>query len=247
MGPLPEGSPRPGFWVILCLTLAAMLVANLVVGTAFSMWRALNPDKLAAYQANVAIPFVRYGSALILQTALLLAAARLNATSPQKYLGLIWPPARDLLIGVTALLFFLIAFHSPLFVSLFYGSTLATKLVSSHSLGAYRAAADSGLLTLFSVFLIVVIPVGEEIAFRGFLFRGWSESPIGVTGTILLTSLLWSLTHIPSTPVLIFETFCLGVLFGWLRWRSHSTVLPIVLHSLMNLAVLVETAILATR
>jgi membrane protease YdiL (CAAX protease family) len=30
------------------------------------------------------------------------------------------------------------------------------------------------------------------------------------------------------------QTFCIGALFGWLRWRSESTVVTIVLHMLVN-------------
>jgi membrane protease YdiL (CAAX protease family) len=39
----------------------------------------------------------------------------------------------------------------------------------------------------------------------------------------------------------------LGVMLGWVRWRSRSIVIPIVLHSQANLVVIVEAAILLSR
>jgi uncharacterized protein len=104
------------------------------------------------------------------------------------------------------------------------------------------------MVAVFAIFTIIVAPVSEEIMFRGFLFRGWSEPPVGVTGTIFLTSLLFSLEHIPGNgPLFVVETFCLGVMFGWLRWCSGSIVIPIAIHSLTNLVVDVELAILVSH
>jgi hypothetical protein len=41
------------------------------------------------------------------------------------------------------------------------------------------------------------------------------------------------------------EIFVLGLVFGWLRWRSGSTILTTLLHAAVNGMALVEVAALA--
>ena len=101
---------------------------------------------------------------------------------------------------------------------------------------AYRASRAAGLLPLMWVAFVIAAPVGEEILFRGFVFRGWAASPLGVPGTILLTSLIFSALHMAQYDWFgVFQTFCLGSLFGWLRWYSGSTSVTILLHMGVNL------------
>ena len=48
------------------------------------------------------------------------------------------------------------------------------------------------LLATTALAAVVVAPVTEELIFRGFLHRGWERSRLGVSGTIILTSVLVS-------------------------------------------------------
>jgi hypothetical protein len=82
---------------------------------------------------------------------------------------------------------------------------------------------------------VVVAPVGEEITFRGFLFRGWAASRLGVSGTILLSALTFTALHAHYDWFETLQVFLIGTLFGWLRWRSGSTTLTILLHLVANL------------
>jgi membrane protease YdiL (CAAX protease family) len=100
---------------------------------------------------------------------------------------------------------------------------------------AYRAAKLAGTLPIFWLTLVVVAPIAEEVVFRGFLYRGWTHSSLGVMGTILVTSTLFGLLHIQYTWIGIVFCALSGVLFGWARWRSGTTTLPILLHVLFNL------------
>ena len=76
-------------------------------------------------------------------------------------------------------------------------------------------------------------PVQEELFFRGFLYRGLSTA-IGPWVTILLTSAVWSVIHLQYNLFFLAEIFLLGVTFGWLRMRSGSTILTLLLHGTMN-------------
>jgi membrane protease YdiL (CAAX protease family) len=79
--------------------------------------------------------------------------------------------------------------------------------------------------------------------FRGFLFRGWAASPLGAPGTIILTSLVFAVAHTQYDWFGAFQTFCMGALFGALRWRSGSTTLTIMLHVAINFVATLWTAL----
>ena len=91
---------------------------------------------------------------------------------------------------------------------------------------------------------VVAAPIGEEFMFRGFLFRGWAGSPLGVTGTIVVTSAIWAAIHVQYDWFGIGQVFCLGLLFGWVRARSGSLLLTMMMHALCNIAATVETAVI---
>ena len=77
----------------------------------------------------------------------------------------------------------------------------------------------------------------------GFVFRGWAASPLGVVGTIAVTSSLFAIAHTQYDWFGTFQTFCMGALFGWLRWRSGSTTVTIMLHMVINFVATVWTAL----
>ena len=77
--------------------------------------------------------------------------------------------------------------------------------------------------------------VGRDILARGFLYRGWSESKLGVAGAIFLSSLAWTSLHLQYDWFFFGEVFSIGLLLGYLRYRTNSTWLTIVLHGINNL------------
>ena len=68
----------------------------------------------------------------------------------------------------------------------------------------------------------------EEFFARGFLYRGWSESFLGSTGAIVLSSLVWTALHLQYDWFFLGEVFSIGLLLGYIRYRSHSTWLTMV-------------------
>ena len=81
--------------------------------------------------------------------------------------------------------------------------------------------------------LVILAPVAEETLFRGFLFRGWAAS-LGVPGTVALTATLFALAHTQYRWNHLIYIFFVGLLLGWLRHRSHSTILTIGIHAFFN-------------
>jgi hypothetical protein len=123
---------------------------------------------------------------------------------------------------------------------------LAGADMASDAIAQYRSAQTVGDPVWLPLFLawpsFIAAPLVEESIFRGFLWRGWKVSQLGARGTWLLSSLVFSAYHIPkvigSNPlqagIILFEDFLLGLLFGWLRWRSGSTFPGMVGHFAYN-------------
>ena len=85
--------------------------------------------------------------------------------------------------------------------------------------------------------------LGEETIFRGFLFRGWLRAPRDVWPVIIGTSLFWAFIHVQYDWYAIAQVFVFGVLLGWLRCVTGSTILTMVLHAMINCEGMLETFI----
>jgi membrane protease YdiL (CAAX protease family) len=88
---------------------------------------------------------------------------------------------------------------------------------------------------------ILVAPAGEEVMFRGFLFRGWVRSEQSAWPAIIVISVLWAMLHIQYDWTGMLQIFIIGLFLGWMRWRSGSLVLTYLLHALFNLEGTIET------
>jgi membrane protease YdiL (CAAX protease family) len=109
----------------------------------------------------------------------------------------------------------------------------------------YRTARESGMLPFVLLAILVAAPVTQELLFRGFLLRGWAASRLGAIGAVPLTAAVWAVMHVQYDWITISQVFGLGLLFGWLRIRSGSTVTTILLHALYSAVAVIQAAILA--
>ena len=99
-----------------------------------------------------------------------------------------------------------------------------------------KTARDDGAIWLLVFAFCVAAPITEEFFARGFLYRGWSELFLRVPGAIVLSSLVWTGLHLQYNWYFLGEVFSIGLLLGYLRYRSHSIWLTIILHGLNNLS-----------
>jgi membrane protease YdiL (CAAX protease family) len=168
--------------------------------------------------------------------AILLAlwiAIRGTRTPVIDYLALRGASRKDFLIGLVGL------------VVIIMGWDLMSRLIGHEvepgfMLDVLKSARADGALWLLVIALCVAAPVSEELLARGFLYRGWSESFLQVPGAIVLSSLVWTAMHMQYEWYFFGEVFCLGLWFGYLRCRSGSTWLTIVLHGLNNFGAVVQ-------
>jgi sodium transport system permease protein len=93
----------------------------------------------------------------------------------------------------------------------------------------------SPVITLLSIALIT--PIGEEIAFRGYLFAAF-ESKKHPTRVIFISAALFAAFHVVAPGVLSFERFApsffLGLILGLVRQRSGSIWPSLVIHVVHN-------------
>jgi membrane protease YdiL (CAAX protease family) len=170
--------------------------------------------------------------------AALWISIRVSRTPFADYLALRWPSWINLLIGVAALFVLVMGWD---LLSRATGREVAPGFMGE----VLKSARADGALWLLVIAFTVAAPITEEFFARGFLYRGWSESFLGPVGAIILSSVVWTALHLQYDWFFFGEVFSIGLLLGYLRYRSNSTWLTVVVHGLNNLAAVVQTIWLA--
>jgi uncharacterized protein len=221
---------------------AAMLVGQIAVVAGFLIQQG-GPIDGAAIVRVAGNGFVIAFSVILELPAVLAAlwiAIRLSRTPFADYLALRWTSWTNVLIGVVSLLALVLGWEG---LSQIIGRDSAPGFM----IDVLKSARTDGALWLLVIAFAIVAPMSEELLVRGFLYRGWSESVLGSVGAIFLSSLVWTAVHLQYAldwfPFL--EVFSIGLLLGYLRYRTRSTWLTIILHGLNNLGAVVQTFLLA--
>jgi membrane protease YdiL (CAAX protease family) len=161
-------------------------------------------------------------------------ATRLSRTPFADYLALRWTSWQNFLIGAIGLAVLVGGWD-------LLSRSLGREVTPGFMGDVLKSAQADGALWLLVVAFCVAAPMSEEVLARGFLYRGWSESRLGVVGAIILSSLAWTSVHMQYDWFFFGEVFCIGLWLGYLRYRSKSTWLTIVIHGLNNTAATVQT------
>lgn len=105
-----------------------------------------------------------------------------------------------------------------------------------------RAVRSSDFIIFMILGVVVGAPLVEEFIFRGVLFRGWRESKLGLWGTLVVTSVAWTLLHVGQYGLVILAfVFLLGLLMGYARERTGNLWVPIAMHAVNNGIAVFET------
>ena len=195
------------------------LTGGLASAIVLAMYDGANSLSPGQFQADGA----GYIVACPLTVAVLWYAVQMIRRDFTQYLALNWPSSSELL---RALVITMILLSVAVLAISFVGATEISP-------NPY-ASAQWGLLT-FLIGGCIAVPVAEEFVVRGFMFRGWSESFLGPVGSIVLTSIMWALIHTQYDWFGRSWIFVLGVVLGYLRWRSNSTWLAVIVHSANNI------------
>jgi membrane protease YdiL (CAAX protease family) len=172
--------------------------------------------------------------------AVLWLATRMARMPFADYLALRRTSWRNLLIGIVAL------------IALIAGWDLLSRLLGREispgfMVDVLKSAQADGALWLLVIAFAVAAPITEELMVRGFLYRGWSESA-GPVGAIVLSSLVWTAMHAQYYDWFLFsEVMSIGLLLGYMRTRSDSTWLTIIMHGINNFAATLQSIWLAAH
>ena len=96
---------------------------------------------------------------------------------------------------------------------------------------------SGGTIVLFGILAVVVGPVAEELAFRGFLMPLLIRS-LGAAGGIVLTGIIFGSIHGYeyqwSWQYMLLISLA-GCVFGWAKYKTQSTLASALMHCTFNL------------
>src|SRR3954469_10688128 len=223
------------------LLFAAMFAGQFLLVVAFFLAKGppfdLASIKTVASAGTVISLSVMMGLPAVL--AVLWLATRMARVPFADYLALRRTSWTDLAIGVVALIVLVVGWD-------LLSRMLGREISPGFMVEVLKSAQADGALWLLVLAFAVAAPVTEELMVRGFLYRGWSESAVGPTGAIVLSSLVWTAMHAQYYDWFLFsEVMSIGLVLGVMRWRSNSTWLTIIMHGLNNFAATLQTLWLA--
>ena len=158
----------------------------------------------------------------LLGIAVVLVVTRLRGISWSADLALVWPR-----LPVVAL-----------WLAIWIGWVIVGE-VAIRTFGLAQAAPWKPYPPLIIVLRILAIgvagPVVEELIVRGLLFHKIAGTRLGPIGAIVAGALFWALVHVQYDAATLVLIFLDGLVLGLARFRSRSTLVPMVMHSLGNL------------
>lgn len=240
--PLTETPAPPRVWKFWGTALwgiaifAAMFVGQ-IGAIVYLVWVARDPIDLASMQHIGREPASLAFSVTMGLPATLAAvwlAIRIKKASFVDYLAFYWPSWKQLLFGAVGLILIVVAWETM-------SRSLGREATPGFMTDLLKSGRDKGAALMLLFAFSVAAPMSEEVLARGFLFRGWSASFLRVPGAIILSSLVWTVVHLQYDQYFLAEVFSIGLWFGYMRYRSSSLWLTIVLHALNNLTAVVLT------
>jgi CAAX protease family protein len=232
-GPNRTPSAPWGILTTLAWVVLSFVVGAVVASACFALWQGDNPRLPSSYD-GVLIAIGALTSVPV-QIGVLAWAARLRGWLPLDYFALDRPKRGAVIFGVVCILVTDLVFNALLYLS-------GRDIVAPFQVEAYQTAQSAGWLFWLLVAIVFVAPLGEEITFRGFLFRGLMR-PGYELHAIFGIALAWALLHLQYDWLGMLQIFVLGLVLGWFRWASGSTTLTFAMHVLVNFEAMIETAI----
>ena len=183
-----DATPRAwGFWATLGWAVLAFGLGAGIITAAVVWFHWGRLDNVLEVQDDPWFPLQLIAINAV-QIVVVAAAARAAGWPVGQYLGLDRPSRRHVLHGIAAVIVMLLVLELLTYL-------LGRAHVTPFQTDAYRAASQAGTLPLLWLAFVMAAPLGEEIVFRGFVFRGWAASPLGAHGTIVVTSLVFAASH----------------------------------------------------
>ncbi len=177
-------------------------------------------------QDGLATSIVTIATFVVCSTVLFIVIKLKQGTTIAKYLALRFTSFR------TSVLWFF------LFLAIMYGLHLVTSFFGAKPEMEYvkNIYASAQYFWLLAVAIVIAAPIFEELFFRGFLVGGWKDTQLGAVGAVVISALLWAAIHTQYNIIVMVQIFVLGLILGFARVYTGSTLLPIGLHAFNNFA-----------
>jgi membrane protease YdiL (CAAX protease family) len=225
-----------GYWATLGWAFLAFFASQFIALAVLLSLRLsdLNSVLTTPFDGTMVTLFILIANPVMI--AVIALAVRLARAPQTDYLALKMPPPRDLRLGLLCLVALIVLGDALLYFG-------GYPLVTPFQLQSYTTAAAEGWLPALLAGAMILAPAGEEVLFRGFLFRGWARSERATWPAIVVISLLWAALHVQYDWTGVLQIFVIGLFLGWMRWRSGSLLLTFLLHALFNLEGTLETVL----
>jgi len=206
------------------LLLAGIIIGSLIVGVVLVFLRVVDTASLSFPLALISIPI---GETIIL--VIVIFFARINHASPTQ-LGLKRINARStvaaVVIGISLIFIALLIANAETIV---FGPDPAAEELQ-------LAVLPRDLIQLFVLVALNLALVGpiEELAFRGFIQRGF-ENSFGKTAGLLAASVMFALLHGLNSLYSILPIFVVALALGYVWQRTGgSTTATAIMHGIYN-------------
>jgi hypothetical protein len=202
------------------------------VAMAFDGWSGIDEARAFAAGETEALLTSRISMALFafqLVTVLLVFAA--NAAmrrGGEPFLRFRMPEGgiRTLFLATAALITF-----ATLYGALVYSFD---KNAFRQDLGPFAEMMKSRTWWLVLIAAGIGAPVAEECLFRGLLFGGLKQTPVGVTGAAGITAVMWAALHANYSVYGLVAISLIGLYLAFLRERTGTLLTSIVCHGTYN-------------
>ena len=235
--------PFWGFWPTFGFGLVAGIIALFVQGIIVAAFIAVNlvsdPDTFTLESANelamngLLISIATIVSSIICIGFIILVIKMRKNTVIATYLDL--NP-----IGWKTILILLVVSVGFVVLASVAGSYAGVPDTSDFQIDLYLTSVWPALLWIA---VVIFAPLFEEVLFRGFLFQGFQHSCVGAIGAIILTTLPWALLHVQYELFHIGTIFVLGLIYGFVRYKTRSLWSTLFMHTFNNLAAMILTAL----
>ena len=220
-------SVRFAFGIVLLSVLSALIIGSIFGALDSSILSGANPG-LTTYiamfvgQGFLIVPVLFY---LVRKKINLIESLRLNPVSRKIALGTIFLSLGAMILSDE--------------INILVG--LVLPLPDSYlQIEAMLTPNNPISLLLLVITIVILAPVGEEILFRGFLQKYLENAWGDVTRAILFSSLFFAAIHF--NPFWMIQIYFLGVLLGYLAWKTNSIIPCIVFHVIINATSLLFTS-----
>jgi membrane protease YdiL (CAAX protease family) len=116
-----------------------------------------------------------------------------------------------------------------------YLGELLNLPIEQFMLDVKSASNSLGVVILMVVTICLLVPVMEELVFRGWLYSKIAQTKLGNIGALFLSSILFTTIHTQyDNAITLMIIFSLGLLLGGVRYKSGNISYSIAIHILFN-------------